>query len=172
MNQSPSGSSGATGTSPGSAQTDTKGGTGTRTGQDTKGSSGKQQQGQTERRDGSKQGASEREGGSKQGASETRGGSSTTAGRSGGSSSNVSLNTEQKTKIRQSVLTSSAPRVSSVDFDVRVGTVVPRSVHIVTLPPVLVEINPQWRGYRYFVYNDEIVIIEPDTLRIVAVLDV
>jgi hypothetical protein len=42
----------------------------------------------------------------------------------------------------------------------------------VTLPPVLVEINPQWRGYRYFVYNDEIVIIEPDTLRIVAVLDV
>ena len=26
------------------------------------------------------------------------------------------------------------------------------------------------RGYRYFVYNDEIIIVEPDTLRIVAVL--
>jgi len=49
---------------------------------------------------------------------------------------------------------------------------VPRSVHFVALPPVLVSIEPEWRGYRYFVYNDEIVIIDPATLRIVAVLEV
>jgi hypothetical protein len=135
-----------------------------------------QQQGQRDRdRDGSKQGASDtKDSGSKQGASDTKqGGTSagTTAGRTGGSSS-VSLNTEQKTKIRQTVLTSSAPRVTSVNFDVRVGTVVPRSVHVAVLPPLLVEIAPHWRGYRYFVYHDEIIIVEPDTLRIVAVLDV
>jgi hypothetical protein len=186
MQQSPSGGTGGSGMSggastsqpsgattreqpsTGSAQTETAPG-----GQ--KGS--KQQQGQTEHRNGSKQGATERrEGGSKQGASEgttKQGGSAgTTAGRSGGGSSHVTLNTEQKTKIRQSVLTSSAPRVSTVNFDVRVGTVVPRSVHIVELPPTLIEIEPQWRGYRYFVYHDEIVIVEPDTLRIVAVLEV
>jgi hypothetical protein len=86
--------------------------------------------------------------------------------------SNVSLSTEQKTTIREKVLTSSAPRVSTVDFDVRVGTVVPRTVRIEQVPATLVEIRPEWRSYRYFVYKDEIIIIEPDTLRIVAVLDV
>ena len=27
-----------------------------------------------------------------------------------------------------------------------------------------------WRGYKYFIVNDEIVIVEPSTLRIVAVI--
>src|ERR1043165_6077369 len=87
---------------------------------------------------------------------------------SGGSS--VSLTTAQKTKIRTTVLTSSAPRVSTVNFDVKVGTVVPRSVRVVPVPATIVEIEPQWRGYMYFVYRDEIIIVEPNSLRIVAVL--
>jgi hypothetical protein len=40
------------------------------------------------------------------------------------------------------------------------------------LSPILVEIEPRWRGYMYFVYQDEIIIVEPGTLRIVAVLEV
>ena len=38
--------------------------------------------------------------------------------------------------------------------------------------PTIVRIHPRWKGYRYFVYNDEIIIVEPRTLKIVAVLDV
>ena len=41
-----------------------------------------------------------------------------------------------------------------------------------TVPAALVEIEPQWRGYRYFVYHDEIIIVEPRTLEIVYVLTV
>ncbi|TMJ04222.1 MAG: DUF1236 domain-containing protein [Alphaproteobacteria bacterium] len=99
-------------------------------------------------------------GGSKQG----------TAERSGAAGSSVSLTTEQKTKIRTTVLTSSAPRVTNVNFDVRVGTVVPRTVRVAPLPATIIEIEPQWRGYMYFVYNDEIIVVEPGSLRIVAVL--
>ena len=130
----------------------------------------KQQQGQAPReRDGSKQGASDtKEGGSKQGASDTKQG----AGAKGGASSSVSLTTEQRTTIRTTVLTSSAPRVTNVNFNVRVGTVVPRTVRIVPLPATIIEIEPTWRGYMYFVYQDEIIVVEPGTLRIVAVLDV
>jgi Protein of unknown function (DUF1236) len=118
-----------------------------------------------------KSGSSGTKGGTAETKSGTSGAKSGTAENKGGSNSgNVSLSTEQKTQIRQSVLTSSAPRVSSVNFDVHVGTVVPRSVHIVEVPATLVTIEPRWRGYKYFVYRDEIVIIEPDTLRIVAVL--
>jgi hypothetical protein len=88
-------------------------------------------------------------------------------------SSNVSLTTEQRTTIRQKVLTSSAPRVSGhVNFDIRVGVVVPRTVRVAPVPVTLVEIEPQWRGYMYFVSGDEIIVVEPGSLRIVAVLDV
>ena len=90
----------------------------------------------------------------------------------GMTSSNVSLTTEQKTTIRTKVLTSSAPRVTNVNFDIRLGTVVPRTVRVAPVPVTLIEIEPRWRGYMYFVYADEIIIVEPRTLEIVAVLAV
>jgi hypothetical protein len=86
--------------------------------------------------------------------------------------SNVSLTSEQKTVIRSKVLTGSAPRVTNVNFDIRVGTVVPRTVRVAPVPVTLVEIEPRWRGYMYFVYSDEIIIVEPRSLKIVAVLEV
>ena len=89
-------------------------------------------------------------------------------GRLGG----VNLTTEQRTTIRQEVLTTNAPRVNSINFSINVGTVVPSSVRVVEVPPTIIRIHPPWKGYRYFVYNDEIIIVEPRTLKIVAVLDV
>jgi len=35
---------------------------------------------------------------------------------------------------------------------------------------VIIDIHPEWRGYKYFIVNDEIVIVEPSSLRIVAVI--
>jgi hypothetical protein len=85
----------------------------------------------------------------------------------------VTLSTEQRTKIRQTVLEGrSAPRVDKVEFLLNVGTVVPRTVRVVEVPETIIEIHPEWRGYRYFVYHDEIIIVEPSTLRIIAVIEV
>ena len=85
----------------------------------------------------------------------------------------VSFTTEQRTKIRETVFKEkNAPRVSKVDFSLNVGTAVPRTVHIVEVPEVIVDIHPEWRGFRYFIVNDEVVIVEPDTLKIVAIIDV
>jgi hypothetical protein len=61
--------------------------------------------------------------------------------------------------------------VTNVNFSLTVGTVVPRTVRIVVLPPRVVEIYPVWRGYYYFLVGDRIVIVEPDTLRIVFIID-
>jgi Protein of unknown function (DUF1236) len=86
---------------------------------------------------------------------------------------NVSFSTEQRTKIRETVLKEkNAPRVSKVDFSIREGTVVPRTVRVVEIPDVIVEIHPEWRGYKYFLVNEELVVVDPATLRIVAVIDV
>jgi len=82
------------------------------------------------------------------------------------------LTVEQKTKVRETVLRGgNAPRVTSVNFNVSVGTVVPTTVRVVELPPVLIEYNPDWRGYLYFVYNDEIIVVDRNH-RIIAVLEV
>jgi len=93
--------------------------------------------------------------------------------RTGGSTQvNVNLSTEQRTKIHSIIVSDrSAPRVAHVDFSVNVGTVVPRGkVKLVALPSTIVEIEPSWRGFEYFLVGDEIVVVDPATLRIVAVL--
>ena len=92
----------------------------------------------------------------------------------GAGAANVSLNEQQRTQIRETVINSrSAPRVSNVDFSVNVGTVVPRGhIHLVRVPETLIRIEPRWRHYLYFVFNNEIVIVDPRSMRIVDVLPV
>jgi hypothetical protein len=92
----------------------------------------------------------------------------------GGGGANVSLNDQQRTQIRDSVINSrSAPRVNNPNFSVNVGTVVPRGhIHLVRVPGSLVRIEPRWRHFLYFVYNNEIVIVNPRTMRIVNVMPV
>jgi Protein of unknown function (DUF1236) len=54
---------------------------------------------------------------------------------------------------------------------VTVGTVIPRSkIHVVPVPETLVRIEPEWRGFLYFVYEDEVVIVNPTDMKIVAVV--
>jgi hypothetical protein len=92
----------------------------------------------------------------------------------GGGAANVSLNEQQRTQIRETVINSrGAPRVSNVDFSVNVGTVVPRGhIQLVRVPETLIRIEPRWRHYLYFVYNDEIVIVDPRSMRIIDVMPV
>jgi Protein of unknown function (DUF1236) len=91
-----------------------------------------------------------------------------------GAGGNLQLNDQQRSTIRNSVIDAQgAPRVDHVNFDVTVGTLVPRNdVHVVTVPETLVRIEPRWRGYLYFVYEDEVVIVNPRDMRIVAVVTV
>jgi hypothetical protein len=97
-------------------------------------------------------------------------------GKGGGAQSGggVTLTTQQRTTIRTTVLQgSNAPRVTNVNFSINVGTVVPRTgVRLVAVPATLVEIHPAWRGYVYFIVGEQIIIVEPESHRIVAVLDV
>jgi type IV secretory pathway VirB10-like protein len=89
-----------------------------------------------------------------------------------GDAGRKTLTVEQKTKVRETVLRGgNLPRVSSVNFNISVGTVVPTTVRVVELPPVLIEYYPDWRGYLYFVYNDEIIVVDRNH-HIVAVLEV
>jgi hypothetical protein len=61
--------------------------------------------------------------------------------------------------------------VGNVNFAIAVGTRVPRTVSFHPLPPDVVTIYPQWRGYEYFLVNDRIVVVDPRTLEIVDVFE-
>jgi hypothetical protein len=96
-----------------------------------------------------------------------------TTGQGARGAGSVTLSSEQRTRIRQTVIEGGkAPRVSSVNFSINVGTVVPRRVHLVTVPQVIVDVHPEWRGFMYFVYNDEVIIVDRRTHKIVAVIEV
>jgi hypothetical protein len=97
-----------------------------------------------------------------------------TSAQGGAASASVSvkLSAEQRNRIHGIVVKQgNAPRIAHADFSIRVGTVVPRGrVHLVPVPRTIVEIEPQWRGFLYFLVGDQLVIVEPDTLKIVAVI--
>ena len=82
----------------------------------------------------------------------------TQQGQTGGSG--ATLTTEQRTKIRET-----GPKASNVNFSISVGTEVPRTVRVIAVPPTLV----QWRGHRYFVVGDEMIVVDSKN-RIVAVI--
>lgn len=82
----------------------------------------------------------------------------------------VNINDQQRTRISQSVAKLDVKPLTNVNFQVSVGTVVPRDVHLSTLPADVVEIVPQYRGFSFFVVKDEIVIVDPQSYKIVTTL--
>jgi hypothetical protein len=97
-----------------------------------------------------------------------RTGATTTEHAGGGKS--VQLSSEQKTHIHEVIGHNSSARVDHVDFSLSVGTRVPRTVHVLALPEDIVRIVPEYRGFKYIVVGDEIVILDPATLEIVAII--
>jgi hypothetical protein len=125
----------------------------------TQGQAPQRQQGQSQQ--GQSQQGQSQQGQSQQGQSQQ--------GQAGG---NVTLTSEQRTRIQQTVLAGrNVPRVDNVNFSLSVGTAVPSRVRIVDVPPTLIEIYPQWRGHQYFVVRDEIVIVDRSR-KVVAVVPV
>jgi hypothetical protein len=81
------------------------------------------------------------------------------------------LTTEQRAKIRTVVKEQKVQSPSSVNFAVSVGTIVPRSMTLYPVTPEFITINREWRGFEYFLIGDQIVIVNPRTLEIVAVVE-
>jgi len=90
---------------------------------------------------------------------------------------NAQLSSQQRDRIRQTVLVQrGAPRVSRRDLggiNLRVGAAIPRDrlrFRPVPLPASIVAIAPQWRGFLYFLVGGEIVVLDPVTYQVVAIL--
>ena len=83
----------------------------------------------------------------------------------------VQLSEQQRTNLHSTILKeSNVNRATNVNFSINVGTRVPRSVRLVALPASVISLVPQYREYRYFVANDQICIVDPNSYEIVDVI--
>lgn len=82
----------------------------------------------------------------------------------------ANLTSEQHTKIT-GIIRQHKVAPTQLNVSVRVGTRIPDSVHFYPLPQEVFVIYPEWRGYDYIMVGDEILVIDPRTHQIVAILE-
>jgi hypothetical protein len=82
----------------------------------------------------------------------------------------AALSAEHHAKIWEAVRGEKAAPFTGAKFSVTVGEAVPQTVHLNRLPARVIEFAPQYRGYEYVLVGDEILIVDPRTHRIVAVI--
>jgi hypothetical protein len=155
---------GTTGQAPGEASPDTQ----------RSGASSNEKNSNTKMRSDEKGGAGmnrsdERSGSSQMNRSQTENSRSTTTGQ-GSAAGSAKLSTEQRTKI-STVIRQHKVEPAHLNVSVRVGTRIPDSVHFYPLPTEVVTIYPEWRGFNYILVGDQIVVVDPGTHEIVAILD-
>lgn len=104
--------------------------------------------------------------------SASEGASEGTAGADKGPSGSVTqLSGEKRTKVQSAFRSHrSEAIVKDIHVDINVGVAVPRSVVLYAVPEDVIVIVPAYRRYKYFVYEDSVVIVDPVTYEIVDVL--
>ncbi len=90
-----------------------------------------------------------------------------------GSQTNVTINVTQEQKTRARTVFSSRRSgavVANINITPRIGIAVPRTVTLVAIPEEVYVIVPEYRRYRYFIVDDQVVIVDPDTFVIIDVI--
>jgi uncharacterized protein DUF1236 len=104
---------------------------------------------------------------------ETRGGvnGSQTTTSTARSDNQARLPRDKEVRISETMRTRElAPPERNLNISISAGTEIPDRVRVHRLPPEIVSIEPEYRDYDYFTTDDEIVIVEPRSHRIVSAI--
>jgi Protein of unknown function (DUF1236) len=99
------------------------------------------------------------------------------------------ISNKEHRQIKTTIARGHFPRVDrrQINFSIALGSRVPPSVHVEKLPDEVVQVVPQYRGFDYFIISyrtrdyggadymfvkDQLVILDPQTLEIVATIPV
>jgi hypothetical protein len=80
------------------------------------------------------------------------------------------MSREQNVKFRETLKGEKTERLTNVKFSISIGEEVPTSVRFHRLPARIVEYAPQYRDFDYILVGDDILIVDPASHRIVAVI--
>ena len=78
---------------------------------------------------------------------------------------------EKQSQIAAAIKSEKVEEVTNVNFNISVGTVVPSTVHYYPLPPRIIEIYPEWRGYDFILVRGRYIILRPRTHEIVYIIE-
>jgi hypothetical protein len=81
---------------------------------------------------------------------------------------NAHLSHERAAAIAHTLMATASPQ--NVNVDVSIGADLPGELDVRPLPPAVIALVPEYRGYDYVVVHDEIVIVEPSTRRVVELI--
>jgi len=87
-----------------------------------------------------------------------------------GSTGVVALNTQQQTTIGETIAHHNVKPITNVSFSIAVGTKMPTAVQLRALPSDIATLIPQYRGYSYVVVEEQIVVVDPGSHEIVAIV--
>ena len=78
---------------------------------------------------------------------------------------------EKRTQINSAIKSEKIEETTNVNFNISVGTALPASVRFHPLPPRIVEIYPEWRGYDVIFVRGQYIIVRPQTREIVYIIE-
>jgi hypothetical protein len=81
------------------------------------------------------------------------------------------LSGDKKDRVKTSFKSEKVKEITNVNVDISVGRRLPRDWEYHSVPSAVIEIVPEYRGYRYVYVEDRYVIVDPDTYEVVYVLD-
>ena len=142
-------------------------------GRDSKMNSAQSKDGMNAKEGMSKEGMS-KEGMSKEGASSAQTKSGSTESKTTGNaatSATAAPPAEKRTEITSAIKSAKVEETTNVNFNISVGTAIPSTVHFYPLPPRIVEIYPEWRGYEFILVHGRYVIVRPHTREIVYIIE-
>ena len=86
------------------------------------------------------------------------------------SNSNLSLEAEQKQRVREFFNRAKDQESIVADFAISVGALIPRNVQLKDINPELKSIIPQHGNAQYIVVRNDFVLVDPQTRRVVAIM--
>jgi Protein of unknown function (DUF1236) len=78
---------------------------------------------------------------------------------------------EKRTQITSAIKQEKVEEVTNVNFNVSIGTAVPAGIRYHPMPPRIVEIYPEWRGYDFILVHGKYIILRPQTHEIVYIIE-
>jgi hypothetical protein len=103
---------------------------------------------------------------------ESKGAADSKTQTTGQAGAGAKMSSDQRSRITSVIREQHVAPAAHVNFSVSVGTRVPRDVEFHPLPTEIVTIYPEWRGYEFILVGEQIVVVDPRTFEIVAVLEV
>jgi cell division protein FtsN len=78
---------------------------------------------------------------------------------------------EKRGQIASAIKSEKIQETTNVNFNISVGASIPSGVRFHPLPPRIVEIYPEWRGYEVVYVRGQYIIVRPQTREIVYIIE-